>query len=61
MERPHARAWFSEFAGTTILLFASVLVTRWVFGPQSAWPAQCPGCLAAWPSSARPSAPLSAC
>lgn len=36
MERPHARAWLSEFAGTTLLLFASVLVTRWLFGPHSA-------------------------
>jgi glycerol uptake facilitator-like aquaporin len=43
MERPHARAWFSEFAGTTILLFASVLVTRWVFGPQSALASAVPG------------------
>ena len=36
MERTHVRAWLSEFAGTTILLFASVLVTRWLFGPHSA-------------------------
>jgi glycerol uptake facilitator-like aquaporin len=36
MGRTHARAWLSEFAGTTILLFASVLVTRWLFGPRSA-------------------------
>jgi glycerol uptake facilitator-like aquaporin len=36
MEHPHARAWLSEFVGTTILLFASVFVTRWLFGPHSA-------------------------
>jgi glycerol uptake facilitator-like aquaporin len=35
MARRHARAWFSEFAGTTVLLFTSVLVTRWLFGPHS--------------------------
>ena len=43
MERPHARAWFSEFAGTTILLFASVLAARWVFGPHSALASAVPG------------------
>ena len=36
MERLHVRAWLSEFAGTTILLFASALVARWLFGPHSA-------------------------
>lgn len=43
MQRPHARAWLSEFAGTTILLFASVLVTRWLFGPHSALASAVPG------------------
>jgi glycerol uptake facilitator-like aquaporin len=36
MGHPRARAWFSELAGTAILLFASVLVTRWLSGPHSA-------------------------
>ena len=36
MKHPHIRAWLSEFAGTAILLFASVLVTRWLLGPHSA-------------------------
>jgi glycerol uptake facilitator-like aquaporin/ActR/RegA family two-component response regulator len=35
-ERPHVQAWVSEFAGTAILLLASALVTRWLFGPHSA-------------------------
>ena len=35
MGRRHARAWFSEFAGTTVLLFTAVLVSRWLFGPHS--------------------------
>ena len=43
MTRQHARAWLSEFAGTTILLFASVLVTRWLFGPHSALASAVPG------------------
>jgi glycerol uptake facilitator-like aquaporin len=43
MKRPHTRAWLSEFAGTTILLFASVLVTRWLFGPHSALGSAVPG------------------
>ena len=43
MKRPHARAWLSEFAGTTILLFASVLVTRWLLGPHSALASAVPG------------------
>lgn len=33
--RREVRAWFNELAGTTILLFAAVLVTRWLFGPGS--------------------------
>jgi glycerol uptake facilitator-like aquaporin len=36
MTRPHVRAWLSEFAGTTILLFAAALVARWLDGPHSA-------------------------
>ncbi len=43
MKRLHARAWLSEFAGTAILLFASVLVTRWLFGPHSALASAVPG------------------
>jgi hypothetical protein len=43
MARPHTRAWLSEFAGTTILLFASVLVTRWLFGPHSGLASAVPG------------------
>jgi glycerol uptake facilitator-like aquaporin len=43
MGPPHARAWFSEFAGTTVLLFASVLVTRWLFGPHSELASAVPG------------------
>jgi glycerol uptake facilitator-like aquaporin len=35
MPRRNVRAWVSEFAGTTILVFASVVQTRWVFGPNS--------------------------
>ena len=42
MEKKHGQAWLSEFAGTTILLFASVLVTRWLtgadWGPASEMP-----------------------
>lgn len=41
--RPHVRAWVSEFAGTAILLFASVLVARWLFGPHSALAGAVPG------------------
>src|SRR5262250_1285231 len=40
---PHARAWLSEFAGTAILLFVSVLVTWWVFDPHSALAGAVPG------------------
>ena len=36
MYRAHARAWLSEFAGTTILLFAAALTARWLDGPHSA-------------------------
>jgi glycerol uptake facilitator-like aquaporin len=43
MEPTHTRAWLSEFAGTTILLFASVLVARWLFGPGSALASAVPG------------------
>ncbi|MGE5287410.1 MAG: hypothetical protein ACM3ML_09460 [Micromonosporaceae bacterium] len=43
MTRQHAWAWFSEFAGTTILLFASVLAARWLFGPHSALAGAVPG------------------
>ena len=43
MKRPHTRAWLSEFAGTTILLFASVLATRWLSGPHSALASAVPG------------------
>jgi glycerol uptake facilitator-like aquaporin len=43
MKRPHIRAWVSEFAGTAILLFASVLVARWLFGPYSALASAVPG------------------
>ena len=43
MKHPHTRAWLSEFAGTTILLLASVLVTRWLFGPHSALGSAVPG------------------
>jgi glycerol uptake facilitator-like aquaporin len=43
MKRPHTRAWLSEFAGTAILLFASVLVARWLFGPHSALASAVPG------------------
>jgi glycerol uptake facilitator-like aquaporin len=43
MRRAHRNAWLSEFAGTTILLFASLLVTRWVFGPHSALGSAIPG------------------
>jgi glycerol uptake facilitator-like aquaporin/CheY-like chemotaxis protein len=42
-KRPHVRAWVSEFAGTAILLFASVLVARWLFGPHSALASAVPG------------------
>jgi glycerol uptake facilitator-like aquaporin len=42
-KRPHVRAWASEFAGTTILLFASVLVVRWLFGSHSALASAVPG------------------
>jgi len=41
--RPHVQAWVSEFAGTAILLFASVLVARWLFGPHSALASAVPG------------------
>jgi glycerol uptake facilitator-like aquaporin len=34
-KRMHVQAWLSEFAGATILLFASVLVARWLAGPDS--------------------------
>ena len=40
---PHARAWLSEFAGTAILLFVSVLVTWWLFDPHSALASAVPG------------------
>ena len=43
MERLHVRAWLSEFAGTTILLFASAVVARELFGPHSALPSTVPG------------------
>jgi hypothetical protein len=43
MKRPHTRAWLSEFADTTILLFASVLVARWLFGPHPALASAVPG------------------
>jgi glycerol uptake facilitator-like aquaporin len=43
MKRPHIRAWVSEFAGTVSLLFASVLVARWLFGPYSALASAVPG------------------
>jgi glycerol uptake facilitator-like aquaporin len=43
IQRPHTRAWLSEFAGTTILLFAAVLVARWVFGPRSPLASAVPG------------------
>ena len=43
MKRPHTRAWLSEFAGTTILLFASVLVTRWLLGSHSGLASAVPG------------------
>jgi glycerol uptake facilitator-like aquaporin len=42
-KRPHVQAWVSEFAGTAILLFASVLVARWLFGPHSALASAVPG------------------
>jgi len=42
MTRPHVRAWLSEFAGTTILLFAVALVARWLGGPHSALAAAVP-------------------
>jgi hypothetical protein len=35
-KRPHVQAWVSEFAGTAILLLASVIVAQWLFGPHSA-------------------------
>ena len=53
MERRHVRAWLSEFAGTTILLFASALVARWLFGPHSALASAVPECRAGWRSPAR--------
>jgi glycerol uptake facilitator-like aquaporin len=37
------QAWVSEFAGTAILLFASVLAARWLFGPHSALASAVPG------------------
>ena len=43
MKRPHVQAWVSEFAGTAILLFASVLAARWLFGPHSALASAVPG------------------
>jgi glycerol uptake facilitator-like aquaporin len=43
MQSPHARAWLSEFAGTALLLFASVLVTWWLFDPRSALAGAVPG------------------
>jgi glycerol uptake facilitator-like aquaporin len=43
MEKNHAQAWLSEFAGTTILLFISVLVARWLVGPDSALASAVPG------------------
>jgi glycerol uptake facilitator-like aquaporin len=43
MEKNHAQAWLSEFAGTTILLFVSVLVARWLVGPGSALASAVPG------------------
>jgi glycerol uptake facilitator-like aquaporin len=42
-KRPHVLAWASEFAGTAILLLASVLVARWLFGPHSAAASAVPG------------------
>src|SRR5512146_2271717 len=33
---PHIRAWLSELAGTTIVVFAAALVARWLGGPHSA-------------------------
>src|ERR1043165_10089122 len=42
-KQPHLQAWVSEFAGTAILLFASVLVARWLFGPHSALASAVPG------------------
>jgi glycerol uptake facilitator-like aquaporin len=43
MEKKHAQAWLSEFAGTTILLFISVFVARWLVGPDSALASAVPG------------------
>src|SRR6266567_6799611 len=42
-KRPRVQAWVSEFAGTAILLFASVLVARWLFGTHSALATAVPG------------------
>jgi hypothetical protein len=42
-KRPHVQAWVSEFAGTAILLFVSVLVARWLFGSHSALASAVPG------------------
>jgi glycerol uptake facilitator-like aquaporin len=43
MGRPHAQAWLSEFAGTTILLFAVTVTARWLAGPHSALASAVPG------------------
>src|SRR5215469_10958795 len=43
MEKQHAQAWLSEFAGTTILLFISVFVARWLVGPDSTLASAVPG------------------
>lgn len=43
MQSRNVRAWLSEFAGTGILVFVSVVVTRWVFGPRSPLAAAVPG------------------
>jgi glycerol uptake facilitator-like aquaporin len=39
----HGRAWANEFIGTTILLFAEVLLVRLLFGPGSAFARWVPG------------------
>jgi glycerol uptake facilitator-like aquaporin len=43
MPRIHARAWLSEFVGTTTLLVVSVVVVRWLFAPDSAVARAVPG------------------
>ena len=46
MEKNHLQAWLSEFVGTTILLFVSVFVARWLVGPDSALASAVPGAAA---------------